>query len=82
MNRVSTRTTKWREVGIELSISTPQLNAISYEVRTVQQCFEHVFELWKSSTSMPYTWDTLITALKAPQVNEQRLASEIEQSLT
>ena len=83
MNLVSTRTTKWRQIGIELGLSTCELDAISsYGVQSLSRCFEHIFELWKRSATMPYTWDTIITALKTPQVNEQRLAIEIEHSLT
>lgn len=83
MNLVSTRTTKWRQIGIELGLSTCELDAISLcGVQSLHRCFEHIFELWKRSATMPYTWDTIITALKNPQVNEQRLAIEIEHSLT
>ena len=72
--------TKWRAIGLELGVETRELNRIEKEHVSLLRCSEEVFDTWEkqSSDSMPYTWTTIIKALRAPQVNEMKLASDLE----
>ena len=54
-------------------------------IRTIRKeessCFEQfvaVLEQWKKSSSLPYTWKSLVTVLRSRSVNESRLAHELE----
>ena len=40
-------------------------------------CFSEVFEKWRTKGSPPYTWGTIINALKAPIVEEVQLANKL-----
>ena len=82
---------KWRAVGIQLSLSRGTLDSIqSNHAGKPQLChdsFEEVFGTWKDqattgATCSPYTWLTMIDALKTPAVGEVALAESLEQKLT
>ena len=70
---------KWYMVGLELDIEEDQLNTIKYSEPV--RCYTEVFRLWKNRAEPPYTWATIIGALKSPIVGEKRLAREIEEWL-
>ena len=38
-----------------------------------------VFDVWKKNGSPPYTWTTIIDALRAPLVGQVQLAKEVEE---
>ena len=69
---------KWRDVGCELGIPGEKLNAIEYQYRDPKRCFSEVFLKWKSQGTPPYTWATIIKALRSRQVNEIRIAKHLE----
>ena len=70
---------KWRFVGSELGLQHDQLDAIEMEQNgTLALCFSAVFHKWECDTMPPYTWQTIITVLRAPQVGERRLAITLE----
>ena len=82
---------KWRAVGIQLSISKGTLDSIQnnhgWKPQTCLDSFEEVFGVWKDqattgATCSPYTWQTMIDALKTPAVGEVALADSLEQKLT
>ena len=81
MNRVAAQIpSKWREMGIGLGLDAADLSRIEVDVPTHKStpCYIAVFTTWKSKTTKDYTWATIITALKSPLVDEQRLAKELE----
>ena len=76
---------KWIDVGLQLGLTWGVLKGID----TISQsdtnlCYSNVFTQWKNQTSTthPYTWSTLVQALKAPAVGEQRLADKIKSELS
>ena len=40
--------------------------------------FMAVFDCWQRSSCEPYTWKTLVNALRARSVNEIKLADELD----
>ena len=71
---------KWRDVGLQLGVDQSILEGIaSISQGDTNLCYSNVFTRWKNQTSTthPYTWSTLVQALKAPAVGEERLADKI-----
>ena len=73
---------KWEQVAELLGIKLSRIRSI----RTVKQaqpihCYTEIFDMWKSKGSPPYTWATIINALRAPAVGEERLANELQEWL-
>ena len=69
---------KWKQVAIQLELSKGERKAIE---KDEDECFDRfmaVLEQWKQSASLPYTWKTLITALKSTSVDEQSLAEQLQ----
>ena len=66
-------------MGVQLNIPTDQLNSMT--ATDPISCYADVFNWWQRNGSPPYTWATIIDALRAPIVGEVRLAHELEQWL-
>ena len=74
---------KWRQVGIQLGVSHNDLVSFaSVSIGDPDRCFMAVFSAWKNCAAINYTWHTLIKALEAPIVGENRLARELRTKLT
>ena len=77
LNRVASQAMdKWKVLGLQLNIPTHQL-------RTIQEsspilCFAEVFNIWERKSDPPFTWATIVDALRSPIVAENSLAKEIE----
>ena len=77
--------TKWKIIGQELGIKKPDLEKIEREKRNeLLRCYEEVFDLWErqQSEDKPYTWATLIQALRSPLVRENSLAEALKRDFT
>ena len=70
---------KWDMVALELDIEQQQLNTINHPKPV--RCYNEVFCLWQKKAEPPFTWATIIDALKSPIVGENKLAMEIEKWL-
>ena len=73
---------KWRLVGVQLKLPYGTLDEIQEQyARRPDECkysFEQVFTEWKSlGTTSPYTWETMIEALRSPAVGEKTLADSL-----
>ena len=69
---------KWKQVAIQLELSRGERKAIEKDEDECFDRFTAVLEQWKQSASLPYTWKTLVTALKSTSVDEQTLAEQLE----
>ena len=79
LNDLHGKATKWYDIGIQLHLSTEELDAIKYDCRgDVNECFRNMLKKWRSKTHPLPTWRALIAALKARAVDEQVLAEELE----
>ena len=72
-------TDKWKCIGIQLDIPMDQLNSMTATDPII--CYADVFNWWQRNGSPPYTWATIIDALRAPIVGEVQLAHELEEWL-
>ena len=68
---------KWKKIGLALDIPIGQLNSITTTDPIL--CYADIFNWWQRNGSPPYTWATIIDALRAPIVGEARLAHELEE---
>ena len=68
----------WYEVGIQLEIKTSILDTF-YEERNIRVRYAKVFRQWERDNILPYTWGTLITALK--RIGENEMVKTVERHL-
>ena len=66
-------------MGLQLNIPMGQLNSMT--ATDPISCYADVFNWWQRNGSPPYTWATIIDALRAPIVGEVQLAHELEEWL-
>ena len=71
---------KWKEIGQALDIPMGQLNSVTTTDPIL--CYADVLNWWQRNGSPPYTWATIIDALRAPIVGEVQLAHELEEWIT
>ena len=70
---------KWRVFGIQLNVSSNELDRIWDEnPQDCQGSFQKMLDHWKKTSTSPYTWRTIIDALKAPAVGEVARANYLE----
>ena len=67
---------KWILIGLELDLEQHQLNTITHQ--DAMLCYSDVFSLWQRKADPPFTWATILDALRSPVVRENALAQEIE----
>ena len=67
---------KWDTMGLVLNIDHHQLNTITH--KNPVRCYSEVFSLWEKKADPPFTWATIVDALRSPAVGEMKLASDIE----
>ena len=76
---------KWRDMGLQLGLDHGALEGIATTSHEdIKRCYSNVFTQWKSQNSQahPYTWSTVVQALKARAVGEDRLADKMKDELT
>ena len=74
---------KWKQISIHLGLTLEDQECfMASSSNDPIQCFTSVFKVWKRRVTKPYKWSTVIQALKAPSVDEVRLAEELTTKLT
>ena len=74
---------KWKAVGVELQLKEGELDAIEVTSDDPMRCFSSVFTLWRrKETKLPLSWLTVLQALEAPSVGEQKMARQLRSKLT
>ena len=75
---------KWRILGLKLGVETHELDEISRQIKDGSGvlCLERVVALWKDKADPPYTWATVIDALKSHIVGEKSVAQDVEMWLS
>lgn len=69
---------KWQEVGIQLCLSSSQLEEIRANNSDVNARITAVFVKWECTTCSEYTWNTVYKALMSNHVNEKNLAATVK----
>ena len=84
MNEVAAKIpNKWRDVGLQLGVTHSELEVFgSASSPDTNSRFTSVFSAWQKHMIVPYTWKSLIQALKAPSVGEIALAEKLKNRLT
>ena len=69
---------KYFFIGIQLGIPEHQISEFESNYPEVNRRFSEVISYWLKN-SKAVSWDSLITALESPSVNEKKLASELRE---
>lgn len=56
---------KWKQFGIELKVDNTALNNIGSRSNKAGDRYIAVYEEWSKSLCTPYTWETILNALRA-----------------
>ena len=77
LNNVASRIDcdNWMVVGVLLNIPCYELYNIKHKNSII--CLLKVFELWKKSQCLPFTWATIVKVLLSPALRELALACEL-----
>ena len=71
---ISQLSSKWYKVGLALELTPGQLN----DIEGNHQGISDVFQIWEDSGKKPFTWQTLLSVLRSPDVNEYELANQLQ----
>ena len=70
---------KWYDVGVALALTPPTLEDIEQNNGgNHDRCISDVFQAWREERTRPYTWESLLIALRAGGVREMEFARELE----
>ena len=69
---------KWMDIGIELEIKLPCLEAIKSNHSEVGSCLTAMLTDWLKQTTPQPTWEALVDALKSQIVGDTHLADTIQ----
>lgn len=62
---------KWYDIGLELKISTEQLDSIKdHWSNDLSQCLVEMIKVWLNSVETPPTWKTIANALKVATLTD------------
>ena len=75
MNELCDQRTKWKRIGIELSVPESDLDAIT---GNPLECLQSMLSKWLKGINPPPTWEKLVVVLRSEVVDEERKAREIE----
>ena len=80
LNQVAIKVThNWKSLGLQLEIEPDKVETINKDSPGDSKlCCVNMLHVWKKHGSPPYTWDTVINALRAPYVGEKRLADDLK----
>ena len=67
---------KWALIGIQLGIEEQELSTMEQHTDVIRR-FSKIFDVWKRRRTSPFTWETILKALKSPSVGENQLAAVI-----
>ena len=69
---------KWYNIGVQLDVPTFQLKNIEKKTSDLMDQLRDTLDYWMNHNFSP-SWRHLVDALRAPSVDEKRLAEEIEE---
>jgi len=72
---------QWRNIGIGLGLTVPELNCLPSQGLKPMDCFSHIFTMWKERMTLSYSWRKIIQVLKSPSVGQMRLATDLTAEL-
>ena len=73
---------KWNEVGIALGVQENVLSGLRQRQDTDTVKLSEVINTWITTESIsPVTWETVISAIEGPVVNNKKIAMDIREYL-
>ena len=69
--------TKWFEIGIQLDLDLPTLEALEAQTSDHIRLYAKVFDHWKNEQNVPYTWTSMLDALGA--IGEKQAAEDVRE---
>ena len=72
----------WYEIGLSLKVANNILRGLQSEKMTNIIKLDQVLQSWIDTQSSPVMWDTVITAINGPIVNNVQKAKDIQKYLT
>ena len=77
LNRLVPKAAKWDSLGLQLGLSTDELDIIRANSQDVEERLRKVLQKWYDKTLTP-TWQKIIAALRTATMDEARFAKELE----
>ena len=73
----------WKMLAIQLGLEPTQIDLIkTNNSNDVMSCFIETFNTWKQQTTkVPYTWPSVLSALRSDIVKEEAVAKDLEEKL-
>ena len=71
---------KWRMFGILLDIPWSELD--TYPAHSCVDCFARVFDTWEKKGHPEFSWETVVSVLKNPLLEEMQLALKVRQKMS
>ena len=68
---------KWYEFGMTLQVPPNDLDNLKDNRYDNVARLREMFKIWKDTQPSPITWETVITGIESPVVNNKELADEI-----
>ena len=76
LNELYDQRTKWKQIGLGLSVSESDLDAMSGDLF---DCLKSMLSKWLKGINPPPTWERLVAVLRSKVVDEVKKAKEIEE---
>ena len=72
---------KWEDIGLALKVSRNELDGLECHPSSKTNKLSKVITLWIESKSSPVSWETLISAIEGPLLNNKKKAEEMHDYL-
>ena len=72
---------KWYDIGLSLQVRRNVLNDLKQSEDDDETKLKKVMNIWEETKSSPDTWETMITAVESPVINNKEIADRIRQYL-
>ena len=80
INLLADVSNKWQEIGLALGVKQKDLDSLSSDL-TNEVKLAKVIENWMKTQSSPVTWETVISAIEGPIVDNKSKADDIRHYL-
>ena len=71
----------WEEIGLALDVSKNDLKGLKQDSSSNTIKLSDVIDLWAQSQTSTFSWETLISAIEGPIINNKKKAEEIRNYL-
>ncbi len=68
---------QWRQLGVELGIPVDDLESFEMDGRNVEERLHNMLKAWLRKRSLRPTWERLVAALRAENVDREDIACDI-----